>query len=233
MILVNVSLIIPALNEEATIAAAIERAWAAGADQVVVVDGGSTDATVATAREHGCQLVTSPRGRGTQQNRGAAQATGDVLLFVHADNWLAPGSVAQIRESLTDPRVAWGSFQQRIDATGWAYRVLERGNSIRARWFGLPYGDQALFVGRKAFAQCGGFPEISLMEDVVLASRLRRCGRHVQLPGPLFVSARRWQRQGVVRTTLRNWALLTAYRLGVPPRRLAEFYPPAGGERGR
>jgi len=149
-----------------------------------------------------------------------------VLLFLHADNWLERNAIAQIRSALRDPSVLGGAFRQHIDAPGHCYRLLEWGNAARVRWRGLPYGDQGIFLRRTVFEQLGGFPQIELMEDLYLMRRLRRLARPVLLPGPLHVSARRWRRHGLIRQTLRNWALLTAERCGVSPDQLARYYPP-------
>lgn len=149
-----------------------------------------------------------------------------MLLFLHADNWLAPDAVEQIRRALTDEDAAGGAFRQRIEAEGAAYRLLERGNAWRARRRGLPYGDQGIFVRRDLFFQLGGFPEVDLMEDLLFMKRFRRVARPLLLEGPLYVDPRRWARCGVVRQTGRNWLLLLAARLGVSPNRLARFYPP-------
>lgn len=221
----RVSIIIPTLNEAANVAAAIDRAWQAGAAEVIVVDGGSRDGTLDIAAGQNCIALSSPCGRGLQQNAGARRAGGDVLLFLHADTWLVAGGAAQIQASLQDEPIVGGAFRQRIDAPGILYRLLERGNALRARW-GRPYGDQGIFVRRDVFERVGGFPEVRLLEDLLLAKRLRRLGPLILLPGPLHVSARRWQRHGVVRQTLRNWRILAAARLGVSPDRLAHLYPP-------
>jgi rSAM/selenodomain-associated transferase 2 len=217
--------IIPALNEAANIAAAIDRAWKAGAHEVIVVDGGSADGTLESAAAHNCLALSSARGRGVQQNTGARRAIGEVLLFLHADTWLAPGSAGQAITALHDDGVVAGAFRQRIEAAGVLYRLLERGNALRARC-GRPYGDQGIFVRRDAFEQVGSFPEVPLLEDVLLTRQLRRLGRIVLLPGPLYVSARRWRRNGVLRQTLRNWRILAAAKRGVRPERLAGLYGP-------
>lgn len=220
----KVSVIIPALNEEELIERAARSAWAATADEVIVVDGGSRDRTVAVARQHGCRLLDSCPGRAWQQNLGAKQAAGDVLLFLHADNRLGSEAIRQIR-TLLEASDRWGgAFQQRIEAEGWAFRLLERGNAWRVRRQGLPYGDQGIFIRRELFLELGGFPELPLMEDLVFMQKLRRRSWPALLPGPIYVSARRWQRHGVVGQTARNWMLLTAHRLGVPPQRLAARY---------
>ncbi len=220
----KVSIIIPALNEGPRIVAAIERAWQAGGDEVIVVDGGSSDDTTGQAAAARCELVISPRGRARQQNAGAARATGDVLLFLHADNWLVAGGVDQIRRSLADPRVTFGCFRQRIEAAGVAYRLLEIGNLLRAACLRRPYGDQGIFVRRDVFAAVGGFADVPLMEDVLLAKSLVRRARPRVLRGPLYISPRRWQQRGIVRQTRHNWSLLLRAKCGVPLEQLAEEY---------
>ncbi len=221
----RVSIIIPALNEAAVIERAIQAAWQTGAHEVIVVDGGSQDNTIALAKAAGSQLIVSKPGRAYQQNQGAAQASGDVLLFQHADNWLDASAVEQIQTALQKPSIIAGAFEQQIAASGTLYRYLEWGNAWRARCWGLPYGDQGIFLRREAFEKLGGFPEVRLMEDVLLMQRVRRKRRPVLLPGPIHIDPRRWQRHGIVRQTLRNWTLLTALRLGATPNELARFYP--------
>jgi len=225
----DISIIIPTLDESTAIASAVERAWATQPLEVLVVDGGSRDATCDIARQRGAQVIESTCGRARQQNVGAQQAQGDVLLFLHADNWLADDGLRQIAEALSDPSILSGAFRQRIDASGWIYRAIERGNAYRAGRYGLPYGDQGIFVRRHAFEAVDRFPEVRLMEDLLLTRRLRRLAKPVLLPGPLWVSARRWQKNGVVRQTLRNWSLLLAERLGAKPDTLARYYPSHSG----
>ena len=222
---VRTSIIIPTLNEASRIGAAIERARPINPAEIIVVDGGSDDGTLAAAYPAD-QVLTAPRGRAAQQNAGASACSGDVLLFLHADCWLVPGSLEQIAAAIADPHCVGGCFRQRIDAEGRRFRWLERGNAWRIRLSRLAYGDQGIFVRRDVFHRLGGFPDLELMEDLFFMKRLRKEGRLALLEGPLHVSARRWERQGVVRQTARNWCLTLAARLGVSPNRLARFYPP-------
>lgn len=225
----RLSVIIPALNEEQRVAQAVGSAIAAGAAEVIVVDGGSRDATCARATEAGARVIASNPGRGTQLNAGASRASGETLLFLHADNAIAAAAGVQIDEALHNPAVVAGCFRQRIDASAWRYRLVEGGNAFRARWLRLPYGDQGIFVRRSIFKQVGGFPDEPLMEDVALMRRCRRLGRVCLLPGPVTISARRWQEHGLIRQTVRNWCLLTAYSAGVSPRTLVRWYRPPRG----
>ena len=220
----QVSVVIPALNEASRIAKAVERAWAAGADEVIVCDGGSADATRRLTADLRCRLVVSPQGRGIQQNRGAQVAEGEGLLFLHADTWLPANGISQVRDALSRPHCLGGCFYQRIVADAWWYRLLERGNAARASLWMLPFGDQGLFFRRTVFDRLCGFPEIPLMEDVQMMRRFRKITRPALLRGPLYVDARRWQRRGVLRQTLRNWCLLSAEKLGMAPERLAQYY---------
>jgi rSAM/selenodomain-associated transferase 2 len=222
---VKLSVIIPALNEAANFRRAVESAWQAGANEVLVSDGGSTDETPQIAGSLDCKLIASARGRALQQNEAARLAHGDVLLFLHADCALASGVANQIERTLAKPQVLHGAFRQRIEAQGVGFRLLERGNAARVRLLGLPYGDQAIFVRRSLFEKLGGFPEVPLLEDLILMQRLRQRAWPALLPGPVFVNPRRWQSRGIVRQTLRNWRIVSAYSLGVPPDQLAGQYP--------
>jgi len=221
----QISVIIPAINEADWILRAVSRAWEAGGNEVIVVDGGSDDDTRALAESGGATVLESPPGRAVQQNLGARHASSQILLFLHADNWLAPTVGQQIRESLLREEVLGGAFRQRIEAPGRLYRMLEWGNAARVRFRGMPYGDQAIFMRKKTFEQLGGFPTIKLMEDLLLMRAFRKISSPVLLPGPVYVHPRRWQRYGVVRQTLKNWFLLSAQALGVAPDRLAQLYP--------
>ena len=221
----RLSIVIPTLNEAAGIQQNIQRDWELRPHEVIVADGHSDDGTADLARSSGATVVTSERGRGRQLNAGARAATGDVLLFLHADCWLEPSSSEQIEAALKNDAVIGGAFRQRIDHDRKIFRWLEWGNAFRVRWRHLPFGDQGIFVRRSAFESAGGFAEVRLMEDVLLMREFRRRRWRMELlPGPIHVDPRRWLKHGVVRQTLRNWTLLTGLRLGISPDRLAEFY---------
>lgn len=221
----NLSIIIPTLNEQSTIADAIERAWALSPLDVIVADGGSEDDTWELAQQKATQVLEAPKGRGPQQNAGAAVAQGDAFLFLHADTWLQAASREQLNVALADDRTQYGAFCQTIEASGTLYRLLEAGNTFRARRLRIPYGDQGLFFRRDFFDSIGGFPDLPLMEELRLMRQLRQQGHSPTiLPGPIHVSARRWQKRGVVRQTLLNWSLVWKDRKGVPAKELAAAY---------
>lgn len=218
----DISVVIPTLNEQESIATCVQSALAAGAKEIIVADGGSEDDTKQCAQQAGAsQIIQSPPGRGTQLNAGARHANGNTLLFLHADNWLGASCLQQICDCSD---VIWGGFYQRIDSKQQRYRWLERGNAARVKWRGYPFGDQAIFVRRSVFEQQGGFPDSPLMEDVVFSQQMRRIAWPVLLPGPVTISSRRWEQNGVFRQTLRNWKIQIAHKLGVSPERLAKWY---------
>ena len=157
-------------------------------------------------------------------NRGAAVATGDVLLFLHADNSLAAGACDQIRDLYLKTEHKFGGFRQEIQNQSAVFRWIESGNEIRLVRQGLIYGDQAMFVSRELFEHLGGFPEIELMEDFEFSRSLRKLGKPALLDGPTLVSARRWERNGWLRQTILNWSLSFAFRMGASPGWIARQY---------
>ena len=222
----TISVIIPAIDEAAVIQAAVHSAQQSGANEVLVVDGGSRDDTVDLAQQAKARVVTSEPGRARQQNAGATQATGDVLLFLHADCGLPENGLQQVQQQLQEvPGSPGGYFHQHIDDPATIYRWIETGNLLRARVLGWAYGDQAIFVRSEVFRALNGFPDLPLMEDLYLMKRLKREGPLIDVNAPLTVSARRWKKRGTIRQTLRNWAMLTAVHLGVSPRALVRYYP--------
>ena len=219
--------VIAALNEQSRIATAIESAFTCGAARVIVSDGGSDDETAEVARRSGAEVVKSSRGRGQQLRLGAEQATEEMLLFLHADNWLEADcleAVCQLVAKRRSNAPLWGGFRQAIEADHWQYRLLEWGNACRIRVRGIPFGDQAIFVQRRLYEQAGGIEPLPLMEDVILSRTLRRQSWPVLIDARVHVDARRWQKRGVVRQTLRNWGIQLAHRLGVSEDRLAGWY---------
>ncbi len=219
----RVSVIIPTLNEAGNIEAALLSTQQGGDVETIVADGGSEDGTLQKCAAAD-RVLTVDRGRGAQLNAGAAAATGEILLFLHADCRLAPGCIDAARAACAAEGCIGGCFRQQIDAAGLRYRALEWGNALRVRFFRLAYGDQGIFVKADVFHRVGGFPPLAFMEDLFLMKRLRREGRFVLLDSKVHVSARRWQRNGVVRQTATNWALVALAQLGVPPARLVSLY---------
>jgi rSAM/selenodomain-associated transferase 2 len=219
-----ISVIVPALDEESVLAETLSAARQGGITEIVVADGGSRDRTVAVARTLADRVLEAPRGRARQMNAGAAAAHGDVLLFLHADTRLPPDCAAVIAHALADAAVVGGHFDVRLDATGIAYRVIERLIIWRSRLTRVATGDQAIFVRRTVFERLGGYPDLPLMEDIALNRMLKQAGRVACLRATVITSARRWHRRGVVRTVLLMWALRAAYYAGVSPERLARVY---------
>ncbi len=228
----NLSIIIPALNEEDCIGQTVAGLAGQPGVEVIVADGGSQDRSVAEAKAAGARVIAAPLGRGSQQNAGARAAQGSILLFLHADTRLPEGFAAQIHAALARPGIVAGAFRFAIGATGWRFRLLEHGANWRAAWFGLPYGDQALFLPAARFQAMGGFREIALLEDLELMLRLRKMGRIVLLAIPALTSARRWQRLGLVRTTVANQLILLGFFYGISPERLARWYGKVGEDNG-
>jgi rSAM/selenodomain-associated transferase 2 len=220
----SVSVIIPTLNEAAYLPDAIRSLRKQQPHEIIVVDGGSSDATCDMAGEADL-FLQAPRGRASQMNAGAIRATGDVLLFLHADCSLEDGALDQAERCLRRPGVAAGCFTMRVQAEGLLYRWIDCVAWVRVGLGGVIFGDQGLFLRRALFQELGGFPPLRLMEDIALSRQLRRRGRLMIAPARILVSARRWQRSGVVRQTLRNWSLLALAAAGVHPDRLARFYP--------
>lgn len=217
----SISVVIPTLDEEAAIGAAIASV-AGEADEVIVADGGSADATRARAAAAGARVLDAPRGRGAQLQQGAREARGEWLVFLHADTRLEAGWSRCLRDQ--PAATPGGAFRLAIDSPRLALRVIEAGTRLRCRVLRLPYGDQALFARREAYERIGGFRPLPLMEDVDFVRRLSRLGR-LALPAHRAVtSARRWERRGVLASTLRNWRVLLLYALGRSPERLQRDY---------
>jgi rSAM/selenodomain-associated transferase 2 len=213
----RVSVVIPTLDEEARIAATIDAARAAGAGEVIVADGGSRDATVAIAESHGARVIAGERVRAKQLNRGAAEATGDVLIFLHADTLLPVGAADAVIRAIEAGHTC-GGFRVEMLEPGLRMRYLAFMINARTRLTRAPWGDQAQFFRRDAFP---GYPEIPLMEDYVAARAMKRAAI---LPLKVRTSGRRFLAKGLVRTSILNWLIIAAYHLGVSPERLARWY---------
>lgn len=212
------TVVIAARDEEASIAAAVESAFAGGAAEVIVADGASSDATGAVAASAGARVIECQPMRARQFNRGAEAATNDALIFLHADTRLPAGAAAAVLDALKTHE--FGGF--RIAFPEPKLRLVARLINLRTRLTRCPWGDQAQFVRRSTFLRDGGFREIPLMDDYDLAVRMRR--RSTVVPLSVITSGRRFLRLGMVRTALLNWTIVVGWRLGVSPERLARWY---------
>jgi rSAM/selenodomain-associated transferase 2 len=219
------SLILPVLNEAATIVAQLEtlRELRGRNVELLVIDGGSSDATRELARSAVDRLIEAPRGRAAQMNAGASASRGRVLLFLHADTTLPPAADDLIRGVLA-AGASWGRFDVSIDGRQPLLRVVERMMNWRSRFSGIATGDQAIFVRRDVFMGVGGFPDLPLMEDIALSKLLKRIGRPACLRERVRTSGRRWEKHGVLRTVVLMWCLRASYFLGADPAHLAVRY---------
>ena len=215
------TIVIPVLNAAASLSQCL--AALDSADEIIVVDGGSTDDSVEIANWSGTRVIAAPRGRGTQLHMGGQAARGDWLLFLHADTQLAAGWREAVATHVATAPGCAGYFDLRLDDAAWQARLIERGVALRVRSLGLPYGDQGLLISRRLYDEIGGFRPLALMEDVDL---VRRIGRHRlhRLAATALTSADRWRRDGWIRRSARNLACLALYAGGVAPARLARYY---------
>jgi len=222
----KLSIIIPVLNEGDGIAAALDALahLRALGTEVIVVDGGSRDATVERAQLRADRVVLAPRGRALQMNDGAERASGDVLLFLHADTRLPAEADRVVLNGLDQSRRVWGRFDVKIDGRSRLLPVVAWLMRLRSRLTGIATGDQAIFVRREAFQTVGGFPAVALMEDIAICTRLKRLGRPLCLRACVTTSGRRWEKNGVLSTILLMWRLRFAYFLGADPKQLARQY---------
>lgn len=221
-----ISIIVPACNEANLIAGALLdlQRWRERGHEVIVVDGQSVDDTAKLAYPLCDQLIRSHPGRAVQMNVGASAATGEFFVFLHVDSTLPATGLKELEDLASASRDVWGRFDVRFDVPSFTYRSIAALMNWRSRLSGIATGDQALFISRTLFQECDGFPNIALMEDVALCSRLRRQQRPVCLRSQVTTSARRWRTRGVVRTILTMWCLRLAYFFGVSPTRLRAIY---------
>jgi rSAM/selenodomain-associated transferase 2 len=230
----TVAVILPVLNEAGYLESHLPSLLVRQAfDEAIVVDGGSTDASVevvcklmsgdASGPQASLCLIQAPRGRAHQMHAGAQAATADVLLFLHADTILPPDAVESIRAAVRDGAL-WGRFDVRLSGRHVLLRLIERAMNVRSALSGIVTGDQALFVRSDVYHMLGGFAPMALMEDIEFSSRLKWIGKPARLRGPVITSSRRWEQHGVVRTQLLMWTLRLLYWFGVSPARLARWY---------
>jgi len=231
---ITISVIIPTLNEERTIAATLAHTASLGFEELIVVDGGSTDETPALLESYRLKTqssalspvhwVTAPPGRARQMNEGAKASHGEILLFLHADTQLPRDANTVINRALADRRMAGGRFDVRFDRPSMWGTIISKTMNWRSRLSGLATGDQALFVRRPIFEQMGGFADMPLMEDIEFSGRLKQAGATAALTATVTTSFRRWEQQGPLRTILLMWILRFLYWIGISPSHLAKWY---------
>jgi len=219
-----ISVIIPTLNEEHSIEETLNTVMGAENVEIIISDGGSSDATAHICREKGVTVINASPGRGPQMNGGAKVAKGEILLFLHADTLLPLGWQDALREVLINDEVSGGAFSFALSRSSMTFSFISFVVNLRSKLLGLPYGDQALFMRRKHFEILGGFRPIPIMEDVALVSDLKKLGTLEILDSAVITSSRRWEKEGWIKTTLRNQCLLYLYLLGVSPEKLYRFY---------
>ena len=230
----QISVIIPTLNEERTIMATLAHTAALGFDELIVVDGGSLDQTpvlvesyrrrTQSQAQNPVRLMTAPCGRARQMNEGAKASGGEILLFLHADTQLPDDANTMIQTTLANQGIVGGRFDVRFDRPSMWGSIISRTMNWRSRVSGIATGDQALFVRRHIFEQIGGFADMPLMEDIDFSRRLKRKGTTAALTATVTTSFRRWEQQGPLRTILLMWALRFLYWVGVRPHTLSRWY---------
>jgi len=219
----KISVIIPILNEAKILGKTLSQLQPElGPHELIIVDGGSSDSSVCIAKGYG-EVLTSARGRAKQLNAGAAAATGDILLFLHADVWLETGALAAVEAALSAGDIG-GGFRQKIDGKCILYRLIEIAGNIRGKYLKVFYGDSGIFLARATFEKIGGFPDVPVLEEMEFSKGLRKLGKTTLIVPHIHLSARRWEARGIIRTTLNNWLITLLYFLKVSPERLAKLY---------
>ena len=224
----SLSIIIPVLNEAGQINLTIEhlrRQNYKSSYEIIVVDGDPQGSTVENIHDKNVKIVITDKGRGRQMNAGASEASGEILLFLHADTTLPDNALGKISQTLKNHDYVGGAFDLKIDSDRLFLRYISVRASFRSRWNRIPYGDQAIFIRKKYFDKIGGYKEIPLMEDVDLMRRIKKDRKKISiLHDKVITSARRWESDGVFFTTMRNQVLVRLFYLGISPNRLAKYY---------
>jgi rSAM/selenodomain-associated transferase 2 len=222
----KLSIIIPTFNEERSLKGPLA-SLASLPHEIIVVDGGSEDGTVELACKYASVVLESRRGRGIQQHAGACKAQGEVLLFLHADTQPPKGFEVMIERTLSDPKTVFGAFHLGHHPSTAFLNLVALMANLRSLLLKIPYGDQGLFMRRSDYFRVGGFQALPIMEDVDLVKRLNKIGKFKLVKARVGTSARRYHRNGIVYTTVRNWSLIIRYLLGQSPERLHRFYSDA------
>ena len=193
--------------------------------EIILVDGDPQGSTMCLVKNYPVRAITAPKGRASQMNAGARLAGGEILLFLHADTCLPKDGLKRIEDRLKNPDISAGAFDLGIRADGFAFRLIEQMVFWRSRITRIPYGDQAIFIRHSIFNALGGYRQIPIMEDIDLIKRVKRTGYRIAIiDSQIWTSARRWEKEGIIACTLRNWLLSSAFYLGVAPEKLQKFY---------
>lgn len=220
----KISVVIPCLNEEAHLENLLQSLGRYDFWEIIVVDGGSVDRSKDLAKRYTDKVISSQAGRGAQLNKGARKASGDALLFLHADSKIESDITCAIRQGLNTPGIAGGAFRLRIDSSRPGLKLISSVANLRSRLFGFAFGDQGIFVKREVFEKVGGFGDTPLMEDVDFVKRIKAYGGFLVMDDFICTSPRRWEREGVIFCTLRNSLILFLYNIGVPTITLKRWY---------
>ncbi|RJR16443.1 MAG: glycosyltransferase [Nitrospiraceae bacterium] len=221
----KISIVMPVMNEARSLRITLDHLHLSENEELIIVDGGSSDETVSIAREFTPKVFETKTGRASVMNFGAQKAEGDILLFLHADCVLPDSADALIRDTLTKRDVAAGAFALSIDHPGLGFRLIESVANVRSQLTSLIYGDQGMFLRKEVFDHIGGFAEIPLMEDIEISTRLKHEGKIVFIKPPIKASPRRWLKEGMLYTTLRDWTIAFSYTFfKISPERLIKHY---------
>jgi rSAM/selenodomain-associated transferase 2 len=223
------SIIIPVLHESKiinTVIRSLQNQKTSDPFEVIVVDGSPTQDTLRVISDKNIKKYSSQQGRGYQMNHGAAHASGEILVFLHADTLIPTNALSVIKETLQNQQLIGGAFTLQIDSQRFLLRMIALSSTLRSRITRAPYGDQVIFLRKNYFDTIGGYKNIPLMEDVELMRRIyKKKGDIIILPTPVITSDRRWNQEGFLYTTLRDALIIFLYWCGMPPEKLARFYP--------
>ena len=220
----QISIIVPTFNEARCLSETLTQIQQLSPHQLIVSDGGSNDNTIEIAKNFTDFVIKGPSGRAPQMNAGAQIATGNIFLFLHADSRIEPASYKKMLHSMKNPEKIGGAFSLCIDSEKWSLKLITRLANIRSKYLGMAYGDQAFFVKSSIFHQMSGFTELPICEDIDFFKRLKKLGSVVLLKEKALTSPRRWTKEGIWFTTLRNILIATLFKLGFPPRILTKWY---------